>query len=89
MNHENMIEVIKAHKEGKKIKWVLNGHDGFCRDDKPGFNFGKYDYEIMPEPLECWVNVYEDFVRSHPTEKNARNMADDALRVAVHMVERE
>jgi hypothetical protein len=41
-----------------------------------------------PKPLECWVNVYEDYICEHSTEELARQNVDSyADRVAVHMLE--
>ena len=60
------IKVMQAALDGKEIEsyvmhcpridWIL--------DPSPEFNWEKRDYRIKPEPLELWVNVYEDFTSS-------------------------
>ena len=60
MNHDEMIAVIQAHKDGKQIQWKSrNGVDGWddCSDGywQPKFNFGCCDYRIKPEPREWWI----------------------------------
>lgn len=58
------IEVMQAALDGKGIKYKhKNSSDGFdlrkCVDDY-NFNWSEYDYYIKPEPMEFWVNVYEE-----------------------------
>lgn len=60
MNHDDMLAVIKAHKEGKPIEWRLVDRDTW-RDfaaDSLHFNFSSYEYRIKPVPQEVWVNKY-------------------------------
>jgi len=51
MKHDEMIEVIQAHKDGKRIQ--LSGKHASASwfdTDCPGFSFGEYDYRVKPEP---------------------------------------
>lgn len=58
MTHDEMIAVIYAHKEGKKIEcrhahsdasqWVPVG-------GTPAWNFTVYDYKVVRKPRKCWV----------------------------------
>lgn len=57
MTHDEMIAVIQAHKEGKRIEfnarrlifpeWLL------CRE--PAWDFSTYDYRIAREPRKMWI----------------------------------
>ncbi len=61
MTHNEMIEVIQAHRDGKKIQAksiLIDWHDTVL--NQPSWNFDVYDYRIKPEPREWWVNVYPD-----------------------------
>lgn len=59
MNHNEMIAVIAAHREGKKIEAKAKV---FSKDKQwlpcnplPVWNFSEYDYRIAVEPRRCWV----------------------------------
>ncbi len=58
MTHNEMIAVIAAHRDGKKIEY-RNGRDNGNRwmviESVPLWNFGDGEYRIKPEPRECWV----------------------------------
>lgn len=63
MTHEQIIEVVKAHKEGKKIQCNSIGNrpsnggwiDTMHLDDGPAFNFCDLDYRVKPEPEYVWI----------------------------------
>ncbi len=61
MDHEAMIEVIQAHKDGKQIQFTETGDErwtDYALGCDPTWNFGAYDYRIKPEkkkPQEVWV----------------------------------
>jgi len=63
MTHEQIIEVVKAHKEGKKIQCncktneLSNGGwiDTMHLDDGPAFNFRHLDYRVKPKPEYVWI----------------------------------
>ena len=63
MNHDEMIEIIQAHKEGKEVQREAvspAGHVSWVDDPEPSFNFNMYYYRIKPEAveperLEYWV----------------------------------
>jgi hypothetical protein len=63
MTHEQIIEVVKAHKEGKKIQCNSIGNrpsnggwiDTMHLDDSPAFNFCDLDYRVKPEPEYVWI----------------------------------
>lgn len=76
--------LLQAHAEGKVIQ-VLTA-EGWQDTHDPCFLAPVSHYRIKPEPLECWVNVYENnFTHSHASAENARSGASGmALRTAVH-----
>lgn len=63
MTHEQIIEVVKAHKEGKKIQCNSIGSrpsdsgwiDTIHLDNGPAFNFCDLDYRVKPEPEYVWI----------------------------------
>lgn len=59
MTHDEMIEVIQAHKEGKAIQVK---HSSFTYDwadiSNPNFNFLEWVYRVKPEPKPDVVGYY-------------------------------
>ena len=64
MTHDEMIAVIQADKEGKRIQASHKGGMATGRprewftvseDDVIEFNFEIYDYRLSPEPLVLWA----------------------------------
>lgn len=55
MTHDEMIEVIKAHKEGKKIQEKLNGASEWRDCSSRNFNFYAYNYRVKPEELTIYI----------------------------------
>ena len=54
MTHQEMIDVIAAHRDGKKIQ--VNGSGGIWADtDHPTWNFYSNEYRVKPEPMEIEV----------------------------------
>jgi hypothetical protein len=63
MNHDAMIAVIAAHKEGKPIQYKINKLEriGKWYDiPNPSWDFNQYTYRVAHELIEGWVNVYSD-----------------------------
>ena len=59
MTHDEMIAVIAAHRDGKKIQCQSkDGRDNWFDTPDPVWDFAFCDYRIKPEPREWWVNVY-------------------------------
>jgi hypothetical protein len=65
MNRERakeLLPIIQAFAEGKIVQARQIGGEWLNIYD-PYFGYpanDKIEYRIKPEPLECWVNVYED-----------------------------
>lgn len=59
MSHDEMVDVILAHKAGKTIQSKSTGAGlGWLDLDEPYFNFGTVTYRIKPEPREWVVEVF-------------------------------
>jgi hypothetical protein len=61
MTHDEMIAVIQAHKDGKKLEFRDQRFTKFkewvqCLE--PHWNFKDCDYRIKPEPRILWVVMY-------------------------------
>lgn len=64
MTHDEMISVIQAHKEGKRIRFQSKLRPGIFGESRPGesmgWNFEEYNYAAAREPRKCWVKWSED-----------------------------
>ena len=86
MTEQELVGFIHAHMDGEKIQqqsaigWI---------------NFsGRWDsnamYRAKPEPFECWCNVYIEAFHSYSSRAAAVDSAhSSAIKIAVHMVEKE
>lgn len=66
MTHDEMIEVIKAHKEGKSLQIrtrtfsKLNTQwSDLPKGEDPQWNFYSIEYRVKPEPMVCYARVIE------------------------------
>ncbi len=65
MSHDKMIDIIKAHKDGKEIQCrSLNGFnfglaDTFSISKDHRFNFDLYEYRVKPEIKKRFIRVDE------------------------------
>lgn len=77
---DEMIEVLNAFKEGKKLECTFFGdsEDHWSYASTPCFNFDKYQYRVKPDPFECWVNVYPsgDISGVYKTKEDALLIAE-------------
>jgi len=57
MTHDEMIAVIQAHKDGKKIELrsLRFPNSWVAWHGQTGFNFGNAEFRIAREPRKCWV----------------------------------
>lgn len=61
MNHQEMIDVIQAHKEGKEIECRPKGESHWTTA-YPSWQFNLCEYRIKrirPELFECWAKVWD------------------------------
>jgi len=92
MDTKEKIKVMQAYLEGKTIQFRLWKEDDFTdwgSDAEPQWNWGAVEYRVKPEPLELWVNIYDNgAVLTYKSEEEARgNVGTKIDRVAVHMRE--
>jgi len=76
MTHNEMIAVIEAHRDGKRIEFHNKDWDDVTRwnfTDKPRWDFSVNDYRIAVEPRRCWVKwdldgalIYRKYEEVHP-----------------------
>ena len=55
MTHDQMIDVISAHKKGKTIQTFVSGN--WVDSDIPTWNFYTYMYRVKPEPRELFALI--------------------------------
>ena len=64
MTDDEIIAVVQAHKEGKKIQISVKGSGDWCFfDGDPSWNFCTCDYRVAPEPRkprEWWAELPTD-----------------------------
>lgn len=93
MTHDEMIKVIQAHKNGKRIQCKLRRRESEWGDSlNPSWDFPNHEYRIKPEPLVIWVNVLKDGnAVTWETKEQALSTAGGGYyeRIAVKMVEAE
>lgn len=59
MTLDEMIVVLTAAKEGKKIQYKNRCGDGRWKSaGHPMWQFTDCEYRVAPEPREWWINVY-------------------------------
>ena len=81
MTHDEMIAVIAAHRDGKKIQ---NRHNNspceWGKVSNPCWNFETYEYRVKPEPVTVWALLDDSGCVNafYQTEANARFYADKA-----------
>ena len=57
MTHDEMIEVIQAHKDGKRIQCAMKNTETWVyATDVPSWNFAQLNYRIAREPRKCWLS---------------------------------
>jgi hypothetical protein len=62
MTHDEMIEVIQAHKDGKVIQFrcIRDRGDWLSKGTPPLWNFDAVDYRVKPMPKEYWLVPYKN-----------------------------
>jgi len=92
MDIEEMIEVLEAYRDGRRIQSKSRVKPEWLDNDKPQFSFDCCEYRIAPEPLTLWANIGKDrdWYYVYTSENEARKDAmplSDFSRVAVKMAE--
>lgn len=61
MNHDEMIKVIEAHKEGKEIQWRVDDEGNDWRSAPcPCWDFSRYEYRVKPIPKKLTIYIYKN-----------------------------
>jgi len=91
MNSEQVLakkraEVMIAFSEGKEIEFMDRANKWHKNTD-PSWDWDSWDYRVKEEPLELWVNVYEDDIYVHETKEKALFFAGGNCIKTIRMVE--
>ena len=78
---KTMIEVMQAYVDGKTIQVYDEEESTWIDSIGPAWNWTFGSYRVKPEPLECWVTVYNDHVCStcHDSKESALHITDKRL----------
>lgn len=61
MNHDQAIEALQAHKEGKIVQGRPRNSNQPWKDlERPLFNFFLTEFRAKPEPRTIFLNIYKD-----------------------------
>ena len=71
MSNQEIIDVVQADKNGREIEFRYGDEGSWHHRGSPIWDFITYDYRVKPEPLEFWVNVYNEFRDAFDTEDEA------------------
>ena len=57
MTHNEMIEVIQAHRDGKVVECqrIVSSYSEWSRTVIPSWDFSKFRYRVKLEPAELWA----------------------------------
>ncbi len=75
MTDDEILEVVQAHKEGKRIEYALKTRCTWVLESHPPlWDFLKYDYRVAPEPRkprEWWIHLNASGMHEvHETTEN-------------------
>ena len=88
MTIEEMIAVLQAAKEGKKIRFRNKGREDWYNIDNTVWNFEFCEYEAVKEPRHFWINIYPNGDRiAYPTKENADLQASTDRLECIEVVE--
>ena len=97
MNRAEALELARlatAFADGETLRIYINLHGWTDWNPNGGIRLADPDFRWCvkpkaPEPLECWVNVYERgwSLPNKTAEEAQRNAGPEATRVAVHFRE--
>jgi len=95
MNTADKIKVMQAFEDGEKVRYRKRGSVGFEIIDFsfPIWDWGTYEYEIVPEPKVIYVNEYENvrcngiYDNKERAENGALGNNGTVLRTAVKYIE--
>ena len=83
MNREETkkaIAVMQAYVDGKQIESAQQNYKYTLQEgcDSPLWDWSLYSYRVKPEPIECWVTIFNGHVCStcHDSEESASHITD-------------
>lgn len=79
MTHDEMIAVIAAHRDGKKVQCQVKNHADwydYHNGDEPQWDFNSFDYRIKPDPLVLW-GLYKPDGSFYGTYRTLESAQDD------------
>lgn len=62
MSDEEIIEIVKAHKDGKAIEFSVIGTDNWNLIDKPCWDFTEFRYRVKEKHSECEIKPFKNVV---------------------------
>jgi hypothetical protein len=86
MTHDEIIAVVQAHKDGKRIEMRSFATDAKWVDstERPTFNFGLFNYRVNPAPREWWLRSHNGEPCSscgfHTSVASAARPASDGMK---------
>jgi hypothetical protein len=93
MTYDEMIAVLQAAKDGKKIQLRRKDEPGlnaqWADAQRPIWDFFQFDYRVKLEPRTVWVNEYDGRLGSgvHETKAYADHSAFNVTHKAIQFVE--
>lgn len=60
MTYDEMIDVIRAYKNGAKLQYRLVGDVDWWEANTPRFNFFNKEYRVKPEKMKLYMGIYKD-----------------------------
>ena len=87
---EEIIEVVTAFKEGKRIEAIILKREDFWSlcGSKPLWDFLSCRYRVSPEPRKCWVKWESDdrVLTRNPKEYLSQDMINCGYQLVVEEV---
>ena len=83
MTHDEMIEVIQAHKNGKVIQVRTAPSALWCTTIVPNWNFGFLEFRVKPQPKEYWLIPYKEKLGFSVSSYDPRNAVEGGDKVDI------
>jgi hypothetical protein len=81
MTHDEIIQVVQAHKDGKVIQYRRMAQDGWVLASTPTWNFSELDYRVKPMPKEYWLVPHADKLGFMVFGSSPKNLEPDLYSV--------
>lgn len=87
MTNQEIIDVVRAHQEGKEIWYQEKGTDEWDRVTDPSWNFDEFNYKATEPPREFWINVYPNRCIAHKSQHEASSNRSPGWMNTIHVKE--